>query len=101
MGAGGNVSGAGEGCSSDTIHNPHLVHFLPFRMVLPRYFTVTPILVKVISHPALHSVTTERRECEASPGMTYAFLASWGRLERSRRHWWVEETWFPLGSVTR
>ena len=55
-------------------------------IVLPRYLTVTPIFMKVILHPALHSVTIRIREWEARPGMTYAFLASWRRLRRSNRH---------------
>ena len=87
-GAGGHVSSTGEGCSRDTIHSPVLVHFLPVMMVFfPRYLTVTPIFVKVILYPALHSVTTEMSEWEAMPGMAYAFLASWGRLGRLSRHW--------------
>ena len=68
--SGRSAFGTGEGCSRDTIHSPVLVHFFPFMIVLPRYLTATPIFVKVILHPALHSVTTEMRECEARPGMT-------------------------------
>ena len=58
-----------------TIHSPVRVHLLPVSIVVPLYFTVAPILVRRTSHPALHSVTAEIRECKFSPGMTCAILA--------------------------
>ena len=55
------------------------------------------IFVKVTVHPALHMVTTERRECDARPGMMCAARAPAGRFGRSRVHVWVECTLSPLG----
>jgi hypothetical protein len=55
------------------------------------------IFVKVTVHPALHMVTTERRECDARPGMMCAVRAPAGRFGRSRVHVWVECTLLPLG----
>ena len=83
-----------------TIHRPVRVHLLPFKTVLPLYFTVTPILVKVTSQPASQSVTTDSRECDANPGMMWPICARVGRCGRSSRHRWVEATFFPSGSVT-
>ena len=60
------------------IHSPVCVHFLPVSIVVPLYFTVAPILVRRTSHPALHSVTAEIRECEFNPGMTCPTLAARG-----------------------
>ena len=39
--------------------------------------------VKVTVHPALHMVTTERREWDASPGLIWAAHAPAGRSGRS------------------
>ena len=69
-------------------------------MTLPRYFTVTPILVKVISHPASHRVTTESKEWDARPGTMYPVRARCGRNGRLSRHLWVDLTLLPSGSVT-
>ncbi len=55
------------------------------------------IFVKVTVHPALHTVTTERRECDARPRMMCAVRAPAGRFGRSREHVWVECTLSPLG----
>ncbi len=55
------------------------------------------IFVKVTVHPALHVVTTERRECDARPAMMCAARAPAGRFGRSRVHVWVECTLLPLG----
>jgi hypothetical protein len=54
------------------------------------------IFVKVTVHPALHMVTTERRECDTRPGMMCAAQAPAGRFGRSRVHVWVECTLSPL-----
>ncbi len=54
------------------------------------------IFVKVTVRPALHMVTTERRECDARLGMMCAAWAPAGRLGRSRVHVWVECTLLPL-----
>ena len=82
------------------IHSPVLVHFLPFMIIFPLCFTVTSILVKVISQPASHSVTTESREWDARPGMMYPVRAFSGKPGRLSRHLWVDLTLFPSGSVT-
>ena len=43
-------------------HSPVRVHLLAHRTMRPRCKMVHPILVNMILHPALHSVTTEMRE---------------------------------------
>ncbi len=48
------------------------------------------ILMKVTVQPALHMVTTERRECNASPGMMCAAQVPGGRLGRLRVQVWVD-----------
>ena len=83
-----------------TIHSPVLVHFLPLMMTLPLCFTVTSIFVKVISHPASHSVTTESNEWDARPGTMYPIRAFCGKKGRLSWHLWVDLTLFPSGSVT-
>ena len=83
-----------------TIHSPVRVHFLPVSTVVPLYFTVTSIIVILTSHPALHSVTMEIRECELSPGMTCATLAARGSLGRSNIPTCVDCILLPSGSVT-
>ncbi len=51
------------------IHSPVRVHLWPQTIVLPWYMIVQPILEKVMVHPALHIVATDRSECKARPGM--------------------------------
>ena len=97
------VVGGSVGCvvgSIATIHRPVLVHLFPFMMICPWYLMVMPILVNVISHPALQSFTTEMREWDANPGTIYPVCALCGRLGMFRRHFWVDLTLFPSGSVT-
>ncbi len=55
-------------------------------------------MVKVTVHLALHIVTTERRECDASPGRMCVAQAPGGRFGRSRVQVWVDCTLPPLGS---
>ena len=55
------------------------------------------IFVKVTVHPALHMVTTERREWDARPGMIWAARAPVGRSGRSRVQVCVDCTLSPLG----
>jgi hypothetical protein len=55
-----------------------------------------PILVKVMVQPALHIVTTDRRECNARPGMMWAFLAAAGSLGRSRVQVCIDCTLSPF-----
>ena len=69
-------------------------------IVFPLYFTTAPPFVNVISHPALHSVTTEMRECAARPGIMYPLRAAAGSCGMSRRHLFSDLTLFPSGSVT-
>jgi hypothetical protein len=45
-----------------------------------------PIFVNVTLYPALHIVTTERRECEARPGMMCVVRVPEGSTGRSRVH---------------
>ena len=65
-----------------TIHNPVLVHFLPVSTIRPLYFTIQPILLKITSQAALHSFITERRECDAKPGMMWPRRALEGNSGR-------------------
>ncbi len=51
------------------IHRPVHVHLWPQTNVLPCYMIVQPILEKVMVHPALHIVTTDRSKWEARPGI--------------------------------
>ncbi len=55
------------------------------------------IFVKVTVHPALHMVTTERRQWDARPGMMWAALAPTGSAGRSRVQVCVDCTLSPLG----
>ena len=82
------------------IQSPVRVHFRPFMIVSPLYLTVASYFVKVISHPALHRVTAERRECAARPGMMYPCRAAVGSCGMSSRHLLVDFTLFPSGKVT-
>ncbi len=54
-------------------------------------------MVKCTVHPALHRVTTDRRECEARPGIMWAAQALGGREGMSRVHVCVECTRAPFG----
>ena len=83
-----------------TIHKPVLVHFSPVSTILPLCFTMQPILLKITSHPALHSFITERRECDAKPGMMWPRRAFVGNSGRSRVHVWVDVTCPPSGKRT-
>ncbi len=51
----------------------------------------------VSDDPALHMVTTERREWDARPGMMWAALAPTGSMGRSRVQVCVDCTLLPLG----
>ena len=66
-------------------------------IVHPRCVMVHPILVKSTLHPALHSVTTLIRECDAKPGMMWERHAVAGRLGRSNMPVCVDRTCLPLG----
>jgi hypothetical protein len=57
-----------------------------------------PILVKYTVHPALHSITMDRSECEARLGIMWAARALGGREGMSRVHVYVECTRAPFGS---
>ena len=82
---------------SGIIHRPVRVHLLPHIIVRPRCVIVHPIFVKSTSHPALHSVTTLMRECDAKPGMMWARRAAAGRPGRSNVPVCVDCTLSPLG----
>ena len=62
--------------------------------------TLTLVLLKVTSHPALHSVTTDISECEANPGMMWPRRASIGRPGTLTVHLCVDLTLFPSGRLT-
>ncbi len=79
------------------IHNPVRMHLLPHRIVRPRYFIEHPVFVNSTLHPALHSMTTLMRECEANPGMMWARRAIVGRSGKSSVHVCVDCTSAPLG----
>ncbi len=51
------------------IHSPVQVYLWPQTIILPRYMIVQLILEKVMVHPALHIVTTDRSEYKARPGI--------------------------------
>ncbi len=53
--------------------------------------------MKMTLQPALHKVTTNRRECAASPGMMWAVWAQVGSMGRLSMHVWVDDTCLPLG----
>ncbi len=55
------------------------------------------IFVKVTVHPALHMVTTERREWDARPGTMWVALALKGGAGRSRVQVCIDCTLLPLG----
>jgi len=81
-GAGGAVAWASEHLRG-TIHKSVLVHLCPPTIMRPQYTMVQLIFVKVTVHPALHTVTTERREWDATPRMIWAARAPAGRSSRS------------------
>ena len=56
-----------------------------------------PILVKYTVHPALHSITMDRSECEARLGIMWAARALGGREGMSRVHMCMECTRAPFG----
>jgi hypothetical protein len=58
---------------------------------------VHPIFVKVMVHPALHIVTTDRSECKARLGMMQAAQAPGGNNGMSRVNLCVERTRSPFG----
>jgi hypothetical protein len=58
---------------------------------------VHPIFVKRTLHPALQSVTTLTRECDAKPEMIWARHAVAGSLGKSNVQLFVDHTWSPLG----
>ena len=69
---------------------PVRMHLWPQMMVRPQYEMVHPIFVKLMIHPALQSITTERSDCEARPGMMWAAWVLGGRAGRSRVHVWLD-----------
>ena len=81
------------------IQSPVVVHFLPHIIVLPLYLIVHPILLISTSHPALHRVTMETRECEARVGRMCAIRALCGSPSMASSQVWVEQMRSPFGSV--
>ncbi len=65
----GMVVGGAVFLAKGIIHRPVRVHLWPQTIILPRYTIVQPILEKVMVHPALHIVITDRSECKARPGI--------------------------------
>jgi hypothetical protein len=65
----GGVLGFVWPCWSGTIQRPVCVHLWPQTIVRPGYTIKHLILVKVTIQAALHIATTDRRECNARPGM--------------------------------
>ena len=96
----GLLEGGTVGSLTGTIQSPVFKHFLPVNTIRPLYFTVQSIFVKVTSHPALHSFTTESSEWEASPGMIWPSLAFVGSRGKSRSQVCVEDTYPPSGNRT-
>ncbi len=62
----------------------------------PQCIIVHPIFVKSTLHPALQSVTTLTRECEAEPGMMWARRAAMGRSGKSSMQVCLDCTWSLL-----
>ncbi len=54
-------------------------------------------MVKVTVQPALHIVTMDSRECEARPGMMWAFLVAAGSSGRLRVQVCIDCTLSPFG----
>jgi hypothetical protein len=79
------------------IHNPVCMPLLLHRIMHPRYLIKHSIFVNSTLHPALHSMTTLMRECEANPGMMWARRAVVERLGKSSVHVCVDCTRAPLG----
>jgi hypothetical protein len=78
-------------------HNPVCLHLLPHRIVRPQCMMVHPFFVKRVSHPAMQSVTTLTRECNAKPGMIWARHTVAGRLGKPNLQVCVDCTWLSLG----
>ena len=83
------------------IQRPVYVHLLQSIIIFPWYQTVQEMSFILTSHPALQNLTTEIRECDASPGMIRAILACGGSCGRGRVPMWLELMWPPLGNFTR
>ncbi len=79
------------------IHKPVHMHLLPHRIVQPQCIIVHPIFMKRTLHPALQSVTTLTRECNAKPGMMWARCTVAGRPGKSSKQVCMDCTWLPLG----
>ena len=58
------------------------------------------ILEKETLYPALHSLTTERREWDANPGMICPIFAASGSSGIANVQVWVDCTCEPSGMVT-
>ena len=68
------------------IHRSVLVQLLPLSIIRLEFFTWQSIFVNVTSNPALHSFTTDIRECDANPGMMCPSLALVGICGRFSVH---------------
>jgi hypothetical protein len=89
-------------CWTGIFQRPVRMHLWPQTIVQPRYTMEHPILVKVTVQLALHIATTDRRECNARPGMMWAFLAAAGNSGRSRVQVCIDCALSPFGrQVTR
>ena len=71
--------------------------FFTTYIFLPRYVMLHPIIVNSTVQPALQSLVTESRECEASPGMMCPCRAGSGKWGMSRLHVCVDVTRSPFG----
>ncbi len=78
------------------IHNPVHMHLLPHRIVRSRCVIVHPIFIKRTLHPALLSLTTLKRECNAKPGMMWARSGVAGRSGKSNLQVCLDCTWLLL-----
>ena len=96
----GNLSSTLVLVDNGTIHNPVWVHLLPNSTILPWYFTMQFIFVKVTSHPALHRVMTDSSKCAARPGMMWPLLAWSGSWGSARVHVCMDATCASFGSLT-
>lgn len=87
--------------TSGIIHRPVCVHFLHCIFCLPLLIISQEISLIITLHPALHSFTTETKECEASPGTMWASLALGGSIGSAIFAVWLDWMVDPFGSFMR
>jgi hypothetical protein len=89
-------------CDSGIIQRPVLVHFLPVRITLSLYLTLTliPNFVDDTLHLASQNVTADKSECDTTPGRIWRNLTAWSSIGISRSPVYDDCIWTPSGGVT-